>query len=95
MDAQDKRASYVEIFSGPLCSYCTRAKAVLERRGLRYREVDVSTAEGRGEMAARLPHARTIPQIFIGGEHIGGCEDLERLDASGALGLVDAGGVLQ
>jgi glutaredoxin 3 len=92
MDALDKK---VEIFSGPLCSYCTRAKAVLERRGLRYREIDVTSAEGRGELAARLPQARTIPQIFIEGRHIGGCEDLERLEASGALGLVEVGGMLQ
>jgi glutaredoxin 3 len=46
-------------------------------------------------MSTRLPHARTIPQIFIGGRHIGGCEDLERLDASGALGLVEIRGELR
>ena len=95
MDAQTNKVPYVEIFTGPVCDYCRRAKAVLARRGLRYREVDVSSAAGRGEMTARLPHARTIPQIFVGGQHIGGCEDLERLDASGGLGLVDVGGVLQ
>lgn len=85
MHAQSNVVPHVEIFTGPVCGYCSRAKAVLARRGLRYREVDVSNAEGRGEMAARLPHARSIPQIFIKGRHIGGCEDLERLDASGAL----------
>ena len=76
MDAQANKVPYVEIFTGPVCDYCRRAKAVLARRGLRYREVDVSRTEGRGEMTVRLPHARTIPQIFIGGKHIGGYEDL-------------------
>lgn len=75
----------IEIFTGPHCGYCLRAKAVLARRNLRYREIDVSVAAGREEMQQRLPRARSVPQIFIGKEHVGGCEDLERLDASGAL----------
>lgn len=95
MDKHDMDAPYVEVFSGAYCGYCQRAKALLERRGLRYREVDVATAEGRSEMASRLPHARTIPQIFIGGRHVGGCEDLERLDAAGRLGLVESQGSLR
>ena len=75
----------IEIFTGPDCGYCRREKALLARRDLRYREFDVSLAAGRDELQRRLPRARTIPQIFIGGEHIGGCEDLERLDADGKL----------
>lgn len=75
----------VEIFTGPNCGYCQRAKAVLARRNLEYREFDASTGEGRHEMQRRLPLARSIPQIFIGGKHIGGCEDLEQLDANGEL----------
>lgn len=95
MEVRDMDAPYVEVFSGAHCGYCHRAKALLTRRGLRYREVDVASAEGRAEMASRLPHARTIPQIFIGGRHIGGCEDLERLDAAGGLGLVELQGSLR
>lgn len=95
MDEQAKDGAHVEIFSGPLCGYCLRAKALLARRGLRYREIDVSSAEGREEMTMRLPHAKTIPQIFIGGRHVGGCEDLERLDSAGALGLAESGGTLR
>lgn len=95
MDTLPHNERYVEIFTGPFCDYCTRAKAVLARRGLRYREVDVSSAEGRDEMTTRLPGARTIPQIFLGGRHVGGCEDLERLEAAGALGLVELEGVLR
>jgi glutaredoxin 3 len=90
-----KDAPHVEVFSGPHCGYCHRAKDLLARRGLRYREIDVASAAGRSEMASRLPNARTIPQIFIGGRHIGGCEDLERLDAAGGLGLVESHGALR
>jgi glutaredoxin 3 len=75
----------VEIYTGPHCSYCARAKALLTRKSLAYRELDVSQPTRRDEMLVRLPGARTIPQIFIDGEHIGGCEDLEALDAGGAL----------
>jgi glutaredoxin 3 len=95
MDEPANDGPCVEIFSGPLCSYCHRAKAVLARRGLRYREIDVASAEGREEMTTRLPHVKSIPQIFIDGRHIGGCEDLERLDSAGALGLVESGGTLR
>lgn len=95
MDTSPHNEHYVEIFTGPGCGYCTRAKTVLARRGLRYREVDVSSAQGRDEMTARLPRARSIPQVFIAGRHIGGCEDLERLDEVGALGLVELEGVLR
>jgi glutaredoxin 3 len=75
----------VEIYTGPSCSYCHRAKALLGRRSLDYREHDVSRPDARAAMAARLPAARTVPQIFIDGEHVGGCDDLEALEASGAL----------
>ncbi len=85
MNPQAQPDLEVVIFTGPNCSYCQRAKAVLARRNLKYREVDVSVGDGRNEMQRRLPLARSIPQIFIDGEHIGGCEDLEQLDAAGVL----------
>jgi glutaredoxin 3 len=88
MEAHTETRPAIEIFTGPDCGYCRRAKAVLERRNLQFREIDVSAAEGREEMQRRLPRARSIPQIFIGGEHVGGCEDLERLDAGGALAIM-------
>lgn len=94
MNTSLHNSTYVEIFTAPVCDVCGRVEKVLARHGLRYREVDVSSAEGRAEMASRLPHAPSIPQVFIGGRHIGGCEDLERLEASGALGLVEFCGVL-
>lgn len=75
----------VEIFTGAYCGYCHRAKALLAKHGLPYREMDVSDPKNRQEMSRRLPAARTIPQIFIAGRHVGGCDDLETLAAAGAL----------
>ena len=74
----------IEVFSGPNSGYCARAKAILDSRGLAYQDRDISTADGhREELIERLPRVRAIPQIFIAGEHIGGCEDLQIIADSG------------
>jgi len=76
----------IEVYSGPFCPYCMRAKALLRRRGLDFVEYDVHTDAGkRVEMLERSGGARTIPQIFINGRHVGGCDDLYALDRSGQL----------
>ena len=76
----------IEVFSGPNCGYCARAKAILDSRGLAYQDRDISTADGhREELIERLPRVRAIPQISIAGEHIGGCEDLQIIADSGKL----------
>lgn len=75
----------VEVFSGPNCGYCERAKQLLARRGIDYVDLDISQPEHRDEFARRLPRARAIPQIFVNGEHIGGSDDLEILDGDGRL----------
>ena len=75
----------IEIFSGPGCGYCEAAKKLLDGKGLAYEDRDISGDEHRDELLRRLPRSRAIPQIFIGGEHIGGYEDLHLLDASGRL----------
>lgn len=75
----------VEVFSGPNCAYCKRAKEILDHKGIAYTDLDISVAEHRDAFSRRLPRARAIPQIFIDGEHIGGCEDLEILDQDGRL----------
>lgn len=62
-----------------------RAKTLLSRKGIEYKEADISVPQNRLEMAQRLPRARSIPQIFIDGKHVDGCEDLELLDAHGGL----------
>ncbi len=76
----------VEIFSGPNCSYCARAKALLEERGIAYTDRDIAgDPANRDELVRRLPRAKVIPQIFIDGAHIGGYEDLCLLDERGRL----------
>ena len=67
----------IEIFTGPGCGYCDAAKALLKRRRLTFTERDVSDPAVQAEFRERLPRVRSIPQIFIDGEHIGGYEDLE------------------
>lgn len=66
----------VEIFTGPMCGYCTAAKALLDQLSMAYTERNVKDPEVMKEMRERLPTARTIPQIFIDGEHVGGYDDL-------------------
>ena len=76
----------IEIFTTQVCPYCVRAKRLFDKKGVSYREIDVSTdADLRESMTARAGGRRTVPQIFIDGEHIGGCDDLYALDAKGAL----------
>ncbi len=69
--------SEVEIFTGPGCGYCDAAKALLNRRKMAFTERDISDPAVQAEFRERLPRTRSIPQIFIDGEHIGGFEDLE------------------
>lgn len=73
---QKSDVSKVEIFTGPGCGYCVAAKQLLVRKGFGFTERDVSDPKVMAEMRARLPRARTIPQIFINGAHIGGFDDL-------------------
>ena len=76
----------IEIYTQWGCPYCARAKALLDARGVAYTEYDVTMDSAkRREMGERNPGARTVPQIFIGGAAIGGCDDLHALDAAGKL----------
>lgn len=76
----------VEIYTQWGCGYCHRAKALLDGKGVAYEEIDVTMGGSkRAEMAARAPGARTVPQIFIGGQAIGGSDDLAALDGMGKL----------
>lgn len=76
----------VKIFSSDYCPYCARAKALLQQRGVTdYEEIVVDgKPEVRAEMA-RLTGRTSVPQIFIGGTHVGGCDDLHALDGRGGL----------
>lgn len=76
----------IEIYSGDYCPYCMRAKALLKQRGLDFIEYNVqSEPEKREEMMKRSQGARTIPQIFINNQHLGGCDDLYAIDKKGEL----------
>lgn len=76
----------VEIYTKPWCPYCVRAKALLNRKNQSFREIDIGGEPGkRAEMVERAGGRATVPQIFIDGRHVGGCDALMALDASGAL----------
>ena len=67
------------------CPYCTRARSLLEAKGVAAEEIDVEAVPGaREEMRARSGRD-TVPQIFIGAHHVGGCDELHALDAAGTL----------
>ena len=78
--------SGVEIYTRALCGYCSAAKALLSKKGVAFREIDAtfSPAE-RATMIQRSNGGRTFPQIFIDGQHVGGCDDLYALDRAGKL----------
>jgi glutaredoxin 3 len=76
----------VEIYSSMFCGYCARAKALLERKGVAYEEIDVlEDTSRRDEMVKRAHGGATVPQIFIDGAHIGGSDELAALDRAGKL----------
>ncbi len=76
----------VEIYTSPTCGYCHAAKRLLSSKGVSYSEVDVVRhPERREEMTKRSNGGRTVPQIFIGGSHVGGCDDLYALQDAGKL----------
>ena len=75
----------VEIYSSPYCPYCVRAKALLDRKGALYEEIDVMANPNRRPEMERRSGGHTVPQIFIDGDHIGGCDELMALDRKGGL----------
>jgi glutaredoxin 3 len=81
----DVRAQ-VEIYTWQTCPYCIRAKLLLRWKGAPYTEYRIDGDEAaRARMAERANGRRTVPQIFINQQHIGGCDDLHRLDQEGKL----------
>ena len=76
----------VEIYTREFCGYCDAAKELLRRKGVIFTEIDVTgNRERRAEMRSRAQGRNTVPQIFIGPTHVGGCDDLYALDQSGRL----------
>ncbi|MPZ08791.1 MAG: glutaredoxin 3 [Kiloniellaceae bacterium] len=76
----------VEVYSSMLCGFCYRAKKLLERKGVAFTEIDLMVHPSRRvEMVERSGGRTSVPQIFIGGRHIGGCDELFALEASKKL----------
>jgi len=76
----------IKIYTTPICPYCVRAKALLKKKGADFDEVDVfMDADARQEMEDVTNGARTVPQIFIGEQHVGGCDELYALESQGQL----------
>ncbi|NGQ91189.1 glutaredoxin 3 [Rhodobacter sp. HX-7-19] len=76
----------VEIYTTPICPYCLAAKRLLSKKGVPFTEIDVSRDPSlREKMTTRAGGRRTVPQIFIGGTHVGGCDDIHALDHAGKL----------
>lgn len=76
----------VRIYTTPICPYCVRAKTLLKKKGAEIEEVDVLMDEAaRREMEDKSGGARSVPQIFIGDTHVGGCDELYALEKDGKL----------
>jgi glutaredoxin 3 len=76
----------VEIYTRDFCYYCHAAKELLTRKGIAFKEIDVTgKPELRAAMIQRANGRTTVPQIFIGKTHVGGCDDLHALEAAGRL----------
>jgi glutaredoxin 3 len=76
----------VEIYTSPFCGYCHAAKGLLKSKSVSFQEVDISgKPQLRSQMMARANGNHTVPQILIGGIHIGGCDELHALENSGKL----------
>lgn len=76
----------IEIYTSPLCGFCHATKRLLNAKGASFTEIDLARQpERRAEMLGRAQGARTVPQIFIGDLHVGGCDDLYALDKAGKL----------
>jgi glutaredoxin 3 len=76
----------VEIYTTRFCPYCNAAKALLRRKGIGFKEINIAANwERRDEMMRRANGEATVPQIFVGDRHIGGHAELQRLDARGEL----------
>lgn len=76
----------VEIYTTPYCGFCHAAKRLLAAKGVSFHEIDVIAAPDRkAEMVQRANGGRTVPQIFIGDRHVGGCDELHALERAGKL----------
>lgn len=82
----------IDIYTKFACPFCVRAKRLLKEKGAAFNEYDITLGgPKREEMLSRAPNAMTVPQIFIGGVHVGGSDDLAALEREGKLDTLLAG----
>ena len=78
--------SQIDIYTRPMCGFCHAAVRLLKQKGVEFREINIWTSEGgKAEMVQRSNGGMTVPQIFIGDTHVGGCDDLMALEREGKL----------
>ena len=83
----------IVVYTTPACSYCAAAKALLRRKGAEFTEInEAGKPDLRAEMQKRSNGGTTVPQIFIGADHVGGCDDLYALEDAGKLDVLLAAG---
>lgn len=76
----------IELYTKSTCGFCHMAKNLLQKKGVKFTEFDISRDPSkRREMMDRAPGSMTVPQIFVGTTHVGGCDDLFALDRAGKL----------
>lgn len=73
------------IYTKDICPYCTKAKALLQRKKAQYQEIKITDEKGKEEMIKKANGKMTVPQIFINDFHVGGCDDLYAMEAEGKL----------
>ena len=79
----------VEIYTGPQCAFCNFAKALLDRKGISYKEIFIGDDTNKmEEMIKKSNGMRTVPQIFVDGQHIGGNDKLQALERNGKLNSI-------
>jgi len=82
----------IEIYTSPHCGFCHAAKRLLTQKGATFHEIDVSrNPDERRKMLARAKGSHTVPQIFVGETHVGGCDELYALERAGRLDPLLAG----
>ena len=76
----------IEIYTGPLCAFCDRAIALLNKKGVSFKKIDLASDPNKMEdMIKKTNGMRTVPRIFIDGQHIGGSDKLQDLENDGKL----------
>ena len=92
MSLPDPSASHVIVFSSPFCGYCAAAKRLLMNKDADFIEINILGSPRRRQEMIELSGLRSVPQIFVGGQHIGGYTELSALDATGELDTMLAEG---